>query len=105
MMLNAASGSTVTGAGVLSSGASHACTAVPAAPPSMLTSLSPAGSACPASAEATGASRNRIVAALSASIVTSASGVEDGASGATATPARNAPRNTQTYSMLAVAQM
>ena len=54
---------------------------------------------------ATGSSRNRIFAPQSASIVAKASGVDDGASGATATPARSAPRKIAPYSTHDAAQI
>jgi len=48
---------------------------------------------------------NKIFAAASFTIAAKSVGVDDGASGATATPARNAPRNTAAYSIEDSAQI
>ena len=65
----------------------------------------PRATAWPSSAAAIGSSRNRIFAPQSDSIVANASGVDEGASGATATPARSAPRNIAPYSTHDAAQI
>ncbi len=98
MMLNGAPGSIDTGCGFALSGASHSRIEIG-------TRRNDAGNFCPSSAAAIGASRNRILAPQSASIVANASGVDDGASGATATPARKAPRKIAPYSTHEAAQI
>jgi hypothetical protein len=98
MMLNGAPGSICTACGFAPSGASQS-------PIDIGISRNDAGSFCPSSAASIVASRNRIFAPQSASIVTNASGVDDGASGATATPARSAPRKIAPYSTHEAPQM
>lgn len=96
MMLNGCSGPTSTGCGAAPSGASHSIHGVPAPASSSATS----GSAPAPSITAGGtaalpcASANSRRAWASPSMDAMASGVTDGASGATTTPARRAPRYT-----------
>ena len=94
MMLKVQSGSMLTGLGLVLSGAHQALNGRPHAPSS---SETPKGR--PADGPITAAvtwSMNRIFAPESSTIAAKSCGVEDGASGATATPARNAPRKLAT---------
>src|SRR5271170_4212700 len=86
---------------------------VGAAPEGAIQSVKRAPSACPSratrgastspSALSAVASRNIILAPQSRAIAARLAGVEPGAKGATATPARSAPRKTTTYSIDAAA--
>ncbi len=95
MMLNGQSGCTSTGAGVAPAGSSQASKARPGAMPSSETQRE--GSARSPSAASAAASTNSSLACASPSIDAKLSGVTDGASGATTTPARRAPRNTAAW--------
>lgn len=90
MMLNAAAGSTLTGAGCAPSGASQSSKAPPGATPSSEMHCRPASAGTRSWAAL---SRNRWRAWASRSMEARLSAVDDGASGATTTPARRAPRN------------
>src|SRR4051812_18656254 len=98
MILKVQSGSIVTGFGLVLGAAHHALNGRPHPPPSSET-RNGASAAAPI-ADAVVSSMNRIFAPESFTIAAKSCGVEDGASGATATPARNAPRKVATYSML-----
>ncbi len=95
-MLKGHSGCSATGAGWLLAGASQASSVSSA---SRLRSRAmvrgkPPMPACPASNAVAASSAKSSRACASRSIEPNCSDVTDGASGATATPARNAPRNT-----------
>ena len=103
MMLKVQSGATSTGLGFAPSGASHRVKASPA----LLSSSAIRGrfSAIVSNVSRVEASTNTSAASQSAIIAARLADVEDGASGATAIPARNAPRKTARYSTDAEAQI
>src|SRR5688572_13186888 len=103
MILNAAAGSIDTGAGVAPAASSQRSSASSAADPSSEMRL--AEHAMPSNEAALAASANTNFAPQSDSIICMLSGRDDVGSGATATPARSAPRNTAPYSMLPAAQI
>lgn len=105
-MLNGCPGAMVTGAGRAPTGSSQASNAAPAAAdPSSAMGLAEIRSRTGARCAATPASRNRRGAPQSAIMAASCSGVEEGASGAAATPTRNAARKITMYSRQEAAQM
>jgi hypothetical protein len=105
MMLNGQSGRIATGFGWLPAGASQFEKRVPAADSSSAIQGTAIRVRTGASSAATAAStKNRRASALAA-MSAMVCGVEEGASGATATPARRAPRNTAAYSSEVPAQM
>ena len=93
MMLKAVPGCTSAGSGVAPSGASQSTSERPMAEPSSATRAMPPGCAGPITSAAP-ASAKRMRASASEIMRARLAGVEPGASGATATPARSAPRNT-----------
>src|SRR3978361_1177485 len=100
MMLNGASGATSTCAGALPSGSSQSSNARPGATlpdDGSSSEMQSRASPEPPSASSAAASAKSQRASASFRTETKLSGVTDGASGATATPARNAPRNTAAY--------
>jgi hypothetical protein len=101
MILNGASGRMWTASGVAPAGASHLDNAAPLPESSMLMRGTLVVSVLAATVFATGSVRKKSFAPQSASMVSKESGVAEGGSGATATPARNAPRNTDAYSTFA----
>src|SRR5476649_2649591 len=103
MMLKVQSGSIVTSSGFVPGAAHHAPNGRPHAPPSSETRKG--ASAADPIAAAVVSSMNRIFAPESFTIAAKSCGVEDGAKGATATPARNAPRKIATYSIELSAQI
>src|SRR3979490_1807090 len=103
MMLKVHSGSIVAGFGFVPGAAHHALHGRPHA-----LSSSDTRNRAPAQAPIAAAvpwSMNRIFAPESFTIAAKSCGVEDGAKGATATPARNAPRKVATYSIELDAQI
>src|SRR5437868_12564290 len=102
MILKVQSGSIETGRGRVPGGASQAPKGRPQ-PRSSRETRNGASAAGPI-ADAVVSSMNRIFAPESFTIAAKSCGVDDGASGATATPARNAPRNVATYSIPLSAQ-
>ena len=103
MMLNAQPGSISTAGAVAPSGASQASKGWPTSEPSRDT-FGAATATSPISL-ATAASTKKILAPESAIITPRLSAVDEGANGATATPARRAPKNAATYSIEVEAQM
>jgi hypothetical protein len=99
MMLNTHSGSTWTGAGFAPSAAHQARNDRPASPSSSAMRRTVGTTSAVAIAAAVAPSMNSSLAPESLTIAAKSCGVEDGASGATATPARNAPRKVATYSI------
>src|ERR1700748_2690674 len=97
MMLKVQSGSIGTGCGLVPGAAHHALNGRPH-PPSSRDTRNGASAETPTAA-AVASSMNRIFAPESFTIAAKSCGVEDGAKGATPTPARNAPRKGATYSM------
>ena len=92
MMLKGQPGCGVTGCGRLPGGASQCSRSRPAVEPSSVMRGMPSGSGAISSAAA--ASANNSIAPASSIMRARLAGVAPGASGATATPARSAPRNT-----------
>src|SRR3954454_3819166 len=103
MILKVQSGSILTGFGGVPGAAHHARNGRPH-PLSSSETVEAASAASPI-ADAVVSSMNRIFAPESFTIAAKSCGVEDGASGATATPARNAPRKVATYSIELNAQI
>src|ERR1044072_5166911 len=103
MMLKVQSGSIETGGGRVP-GAAHQALNGPPHPLSSSDTRSGASAEAPIAA-AVASSMNRIFAPESFTIAAKSCGVEDGAKGATATPARNAPRKVATYSIELKAQI
>src|SRR6266568_2698262 len=98
-MLNTQSGSIATAAGFAPLAAHQALNGRPAAPSSSATRNTNGPTSAVAIAAAAAASMNSTLAPQSFSIAAKSVGVDDGANGATATPARNAPRKAATYSI------
>ena len=92
MMLKAQPGSTCTAAGRAPAGASQRWNAAPAAESSSATRGTAMRSPTCATVCAAEASRKKSLASASAIMPASSSPVQEGASGATTTPARSAPR-------------
>src|SRR3954467_2050459 len=103
MMLKVQSGSIGTGRGLAPGAPHHALNGRPH-PPSSSDTPNGASAETPIAA-AVASSMNRIFAPESFTIAAKSCGVEDGAKGATATPARNAPRKVATYSIELEAQI
>src|SRR3954462_8250278 len=103
MMLKVHSGSIDTGCGRVPGDAHHLLNGRPH-PPSSSETRNGAAAADPMVA-AVVSSMNRILAPESFTIAAKSFGVEDGASGATAMPARNAPKKVATYSIELSAQI
>src|SRR5450759_3365218 len=103
MMLNGQSGSMSAGTGFAPAGANHTANESfePSSPMRRAVMRSRTGS----SAGVTAASRNNSVAPASAAMVATLAAVDEGASGATAMPARRPPRKTAAYTIEVVAQM
>src|SRR5574337_1446387 len=98
MRLNGQSGSIATGSGFAPAGASQCAKASVSSRVSGI--ASPDVTPAPSSAACASPSTNHRRAPASVAIATSCGGVADGASGAAASPARSAPRNTPRYSTL-----
>src|SRR3954471_4917482 len=103
MMLKVQSGSIGTGRGLVAGAAHHALHGRPH-PPSSSDTRHGASAETPIAA-AVAWSMNRIFAPESFTIAAKSCAAEDGATGATATPARKAPRKAATYSIELDAQI
>src|SRR5262245_44747983 len=105
MMLKALPGSILTTAGTAPGGASHVSSDSAREVLSSATSFEATGGRAEANRLETSASRKRILASQSATNAATVVAVDDGASGATATPARSAPRKTAPYAIEVLAQI
>src|SRR3569623_2954549 len=105
MMVNAQSGRISTGACVAPGAASQSLNGRAASLSSSAISVARIDARTGAIASPTVLSTNSSRASASSAIVARLSGEEEGASGATATPARNAPRNTAAYAIEVAAQL
>src|SRR5215831_20518565 len=105
MMLNIPFGSSTTRDGLAPAGASQWLSNCPADELSRATRLKFFGGSIRSTASATALSRKRILASQSWIMDRMLFGVADGEIGATAMPARSAPKNTAQYSIEVLAHM